>query len=254
MPRQTTAMVRRFPGDRLVIASHNKPASTARIAALLAPFGLEVAAGELGLPEPEETGATFARTPRSRPAPPATAPGCRPGRRFRAGGAGARRRGRASTRRAGFGVYVHWPFCQVEVPLLRLQQPCPPRRSTRRAGARAAGRARPLRGRTSGPAAHLDVLRRRHALADAAGDRRRRDRRASPALAASPRTSRSRWRPTRPRSRPPRFAASRAGVNRCRSACRRSTTRRCASSAASTAAERAGGRAGARHLPASPST
>ncbi len=47
------------PGDRIVIASHN-PGKVREIAALLEPLGLEVvSAGELGLPEPEETGETF---------------------------------------------------------------------------------------------------------------------------------------------------------------------------------------------------
>ncbi len=48
------------PGSRLVIASHNL-GKLREFAELLAPFGVEtVSAGELGLPEPEETGATFA--------------------------------------------------------------------------------------------------------------------------------------------------------------------------------------------------
>jgi XTP/dITP diphosphohydrolase len=48
-----------FPGDRLVIASHN-PGKIEEIAALLASFGVEtIAAGSLGLPEPEETGDSF---------------------------------------------------------------------------------------------------------------------------------------------------------------------------------------------------
>ncbi|GAB4225569.1 MAG: RdgB/HAM1 family non-canonical purine NTP pyrophosphatase [Kiloniellaceae bacterium] len=47
------------PGDRLVLATHNK-GKYRENAALLAPYGLEVlSAGDLGLPEPEETGATF---------------------------------------------------------------------------------------------------------------------------------------------------------------------------------------------------
>lgn len=47
------------PG-RLVIASHNK-GKVREIRALLAPFGIEpVSARDLGLPEPEETGTTFA--------------------------------------------------------------------------------------------------------------------------------------------------------------------------------------------------
>jgi XTP/dITP diphosphohydrolase len=47
-------------GDRLVIATHNA-GKLAEIAALLAPYGIEtVDAGALGLPEPAETGETFA--------------------------------------------------------------------------------------------------------------------------------------------------------------------------------------------------
>jgi len=46
-------------GMRLVIASHNA-GKLAEIAALLAPYGIDtVGAGMLGLPEPEETGASF---------------------------------------------------------------------------------------------------------------------------------------------------------------------------------------------------
>jgi XTP/dITP diphosphohydrolase len=46
-------------GQRLVIASHN-PGKLEEIAALLAPYGVvTVGAGALGLPEPEETGASF---------------------------------------------------------------------------------------------------------------------------------------------------------------------------------------------------
>ena len=52
-------MSRLSPGDRLVIATHN-PGKLREIAELIAPFGVEaVSAGELGLPEPEETGADF---------------------------------------------------------------------------------------------------------------------------------------------------------------------------------------------------
>ncbi len=52
-------MGRHFEGARLVIASHN-PGKVREIADLLSPFDVEViAAGVLGLPEPEETGATF---------------------------------------------------------------------------------------------------------------------------------------------------------------------------------------------------
>ncbi len=54
------AMQPRTLTGRLVIASHN-PGKVREIAELVAPFGIEaVSAGELGLPEPEETGTTFA--------------------------------------------------------------------------------------------------------------------------------------------------------------------------------------------------
>jgi len=46
-------------GDRLVVASHNQ-GKVIEIEALLAPYGVAtVGAAALGLPEPEETGATF---------------------------------------------------------------------------------------------------------------------------------------------------------------------------------------------------
>jgi XTP/dITP diphosphohydrolase len=46
-------------GDVLVVASHN-PGKAKEIRELVAPFGLIVrGAGELGVPEPEETGSTF---------------------------------------------------------------------------------------------------------------------------------------------------------------------------------------------------
>ncbi len=52
-------MVRKFDGEKLVLATHN-PGKVLEIADLLVPFGVElVSAGELGLPEPEETGKTF---------------------------------------------------------------------------------------------------------------------------------------------------------------------------------------------------
>ncbi|MBV7411011.1 RdgB/HAM1 family non-canonical purine NTP pyrophosphatase [Maritimibacter sp. DP1N21-5] len=52
--------MRRFTGDKLVIASHNK-GKLREIAALLEPFGVTVvSAGDLGLPEPAETEDTFA--------------------------------------------------------------------------------------------------------------------------------------------------------------------------------------------------
>lgn len=47
-------------GSQLVVASHN-PGKVREIKALLGPHGIDpISAGSLGLPEPEETGATFA--------------------------------------------------------------------------------------------------------------------------------------------------------------------------------------------------
>ena len=52
-------MSRKLTEGRLVVASHNQ-GKVREIAELLAPFAIEtVSAGDLGLPEPEETGATF---------------------------------------------------------------------------------------------------------------------------------------------------------------------------------------------------
>ncbi|NNC71591.1 MAG: RdgB/HAM1 family non-canonical purine NTP pyrophosphatase [Sphingomonadaceae bacterium] len=52
-------MTRTLEPGKLVIASHN-PGKVKEIGALLAPHGMEVvSAGDLGLPEPEETGTTF---------------------------------------------------------------------------------------------------------------------------------------------------------------------------------------------------
>lgn len=53
-------MPRRFPGGKLVLASHNQ-GKLREIRELLAPFNADVvSAGELDLPEPEETGLSFA--------------------------------------------------------------------------------------------------------------------------------------------------------------------------------------------------
>jgi XTP/dITP diphosphohydrolase len=53
-------VIRLFAGDRLVVASHNQ-GKLREIIELLAPFGIKaVSASELGLPEPEETGSSFA--------------------------------------------------------------------------------------------------------------------------------------------------------------------------------------------------
>jgi XTP/dITP diphosphohydrolase len=50
---------RRFDGNRLVVASHN-PGKVREINDLIRPLGIEaVSAGELGLPEPEETADSF---------------------------------------------------------------------------------------------------------------------------------------------------------------------------------------------------
>jgi XTP/dITP diphosphohydrolase len=52
-------MRRRFSGDTLVIASHNQ-GKVREIGDLIAPYSVRaISAGELGLPEPEETGETF---------------------------------------------------------------------------------------------------------------------------------------------------------------------------------------------------
>ena len=52
-------MTRRLSPGRLVIATHN-PGKVVEMGELLAPFGMDlVSAGELGLPEPEETETTF---------------------------------------------------------------------------------------------------------------------------------------------------------------------------------------------------
>ncbi len=53
--------IRKLPPGKLVLATHNA-GKLKEISALLAPFGMDlVSAGDLGLPEPEETGTTFSR-------------------------------------------------------------------------------------------------------------------------------------------------------------------------------------------------
>jgi XTP/dITP diphosphohydrolase len=53
-----------LPGSRLVVATHND-GKLREFRELLKPFGLDLtSAGELGLPEPEETGTTFAENAR----------------------------------------------------------------------------------------------------------------------------------------------------------------------------------------------
>jgi len=52
-------MARKFDAKRLIVASHNA-GKVREISALVQPFGVEtISAGDLGLPEPEETGKTF---------------------------------------------------------------------------------------------------------------------------------------------------------------------------------------------------
>ena len=61
---------------RLVVASHNR-GKVGEIVDLLAPFGLEVvSAGELGLPEPEETGSTYAENAEIKALASARTAGC----------------------------------------------------------------------------------------------------------------------------------------------------------------------------------
>ena len=67
--------MRRFDGGKLILATHNK-GKVREIAALLAPYSVEViAAGDLNLPEPEETGATFADNAKLKALAAATASG-----------------------------------------------------------------------------------------------------------------------------------------------------------------------------------
>jgi XTP/dITP diphosphohydrolase len=59
-----SAFLKLRDGDRLVLASHNK-GKLAEFQELFEPFGLElISAAELDLPEPEETGTTFAENAR----------------------------------------------------------------------------------------------------------------------------------------------------------------------------------------------
>jgi XTP/dITP diphosphohydrolase len=57
-------VIRLKPGGKLVVASHN-PGKLREIMELLAPYGIEsLGAAQLGLPEPEETGTSFAENAR----------------------------------------------------------------------------------------------------------------------------------------------------------------------------------------------
>ena len=61
-----SSIPRLHAGDRLCIATHNA-GKLKEFRELFAPFGLElVSAGELRLPEPEETGTTFAENARTK--------------------------------------------------------------------------------------------------------------------------------------------------------------------------------------------
>jgi XTP/dITP diphosphohydrolase len=63
-PRQPPSATHRRLAGRVVIATHNS-GKLAEMRALLAPYGLEaLSAGELGLPEPPETGKSFAENAR----------------------------------------------------------------------------------------------------------------------------------------------------------------------------------------------
>lgn len=69
-------MIRKLEPGRLVIASHNQ-GKVREITALLARYGIEpVSAGELGLPEPEETGTSFAENALIKAHASAKAAGC----------------------------------------------------------------------------------------------------------------------------------------------------------------------------------
>ena len=68
-------MTRKLTPGRLVIASHNA-GKVREITALLGPYGMDpVSAGSLGLPEPEETGTTFAENAKLKALASATASG-----------------------------------------------------------------------------------------------------------------------------------------------------------------------------------
>jgi XTP/dITP diphosphohydrolase len=70
-------------GSQLVVASHN-PGKVREIKALLGPHGIEpISAGSLGLPEPEETGTTFAANAELKARASAQGSGWGPWRRLR---------------------------------------------------------------------------------------------------------------------------------------------------------------------------
>ena len=138
----------------------------------------------------------------------------------------------AAASETAFGVYIHWPFCLSKCPVLRLQQPRAPLRHRR--GALRARVHRRDRGdccARAGPDRLLDLHRRRHALADAAGDGCRHARCRRPALARrARRRGHARSQSDQRRSRRVFAATAPPASIAYRSACRRSTIARWPSS------------------------
>ena len=124
-----------------------------------------------------------------------------------------------------FGVYVHWPFCLSKCPYCDFNSHVRHAAIDEPRFLRAfAGRDRRDRGARARPHRVEHLPRRRHAVADAARDRRRDPRRHRQALDRARPTSRSRSKPIRPASRRRAFAAiARPASTASRSACRRST-------------------------------
>ena len=131
-----------------------------------------------------------------------------------------------SRSRAGFRALYPLAVLPVEMPLLRFQQPCARGGGSRplargvAAGARASWRG------TERPAPHQHLLRRRHAVADAARDRGRRHRAGAQASGRRIPKSKSRWKPIR--TRPKRSASPPSAMpasTGCRSACSRCARR-----------------------------
>ena len=122
-------------------------------------------------------------------------------------------------------LYVHWPFCVSKCPYCDFNSHV---RVDDRPGRVARGAARRPRARGAAaarPDADLDLLRRRHAVADGPRDGRGGDRRRARRTGRQPTTSRSRSRPIPIRSRRRASPISpRPASTACRSACRASTT------------------------------
>jgi XTP/dITP diphosphohydrolase len=73
--RPSSSVVHRAIRGRLVIATHN-PGKLIELRGLLAPYGIDaISAGEMGLPEPDETGMTFRENARIKAALAAEAAG-----------------------------------------------------------------------------------------------------------------------------------------------------------------------------------